>query len=212
MGMDAQLSAILGDMETWQRPPPSRGKDSETRRENDEYQRHRPSFSGNSLEFLPPTKPLGGLVRASTRTSLRGFDNNQRASVRSQGSARSPNRASVRSPQRGSVRSPQRGSVRALGAPPSVPGAASGPPGGSSPPARRSTRRQSTKQAATETQLARVYQVKVDLPTPSPLGRPSRARKSTIRSSPYATSPNPTSPVFSRRAEVGAGAGDSTFA
>lgn len=43
MGMDAQLSAILGDMETWQRPPPSRGKDSDARRDGDDY-KHRPSF------------------------------------------------------------------------------------------------------------------------------------------------------------------------
>ena len=42
MGMDAQLSAILGDMETWQRPPPSRGKDSDARRDGDDY-KHRPS-------------------------------------------------------------------------------------------------------------------------------------------------------------------------
>lgn len=51
MGMDAQLSAILGDMETWQRPPPSRGKDSDARRDGDDY-KHRPSFSGTTVDAV----------------------------------------------------------------------------------------------------------------------------------------------------------------
>ncbi|KAK7237419.1 hypothetical protein SO694_00095090 [Aureococcus anophagefferens] len=189
MGMDAQLSAILGDMETWQRPPPSRGKDSDARRDGDDY-KHRPSFSGNSLEFLPPSSGRPSLARASTRAAASGL--RQRAArVRAVVRAVAGRVARRWSPNRASLRSPNRASARTPG------GALPGPAAAANPaPARRSTRRQSAKQVGAEKQLARAYSVAVDLPTPSPLGRPSRVRKSMLKPSPYASSPDPKSPVF----------------
>ena len=92
MGMDAQLSSILADMESWAvSDPPVQKKEA---RHPDDY-RVRPSFSGNSLEFLPPSTPNG---RIPTRGSLRGMDNGQRASMRSQASATQKELHSLRFP------------------------------------------------------------------------------------------------------------------